>query len=64
MCLATHNKDKDMTLGAEARNIDTEDDNATQVNTRIPKDLRLQSADDNICVWLSVYLLINLADRN
>ena len=53
MYLASHNKDKVMTLGSGARNIDTEDDNVTPVNTRIPKDLRLQSADDNRCVWLS-----------
>ena len=64
MCLTVYNKDKVMTLGAEARNIDTEDDDATPVNTRIPKDLRLQSADDNRCVWLSICLLINLTERH
>ena len=63
MCLVAHNKDKFITLGAGARNTDTEDDNATPVNTRIPTDLRLQSANDNRCVWLYICLLINLTDR-
>ena len=59
-----HNKANAMSLGAGARNIDTEDDNTTPVNTRIPKDLRLQSANDNRCAWLSICLLIYLTDRN
>ena len=64
LCLAVHNKDKVITLRAGAMNIDTEDDNATQVNTKIPKDLRLQNSDDDSCVLLSVDLLINLTDRH
>ena len=51
-------------VGSAAKNIDKEDDNATQVNTKIPKDLRLQNSDDDSCVLLSVDLLINLTDRH
>jgi hypothetical protein len=65
MCLAVNNKDKVMKLGAGAR------DTATNVSClngavgeiSIPKELQLINEDDGRCVWLSVYLLINMTDH-